>query len=62
MTLLRRIENFMAETGVPATRIGREAVGDPRLVRDIRNGRQIGPEVAARLDAYLAAGSARKAA
>ncbi|MBU3077424.1 hypothetical protein [Sphingomonas quercus] len=53
MTLLRRIEIFIATTGVPATRIGREAVGDPRLVRDIRNGRQIGPAVAARLDAYL---------
>lgn len=62
MTLLRRIEKFIAATGVPATRIGREAVGDPRLVHDIRNGRRIGPEVAARLEAYLAAGNGRKAA
>lgn len=53
MNLLRRIEKHIEETGEPATRIGRAAANDPSLVRDIRNGREIGPALAAKLDAYL---------
>jgi hypothetical protein len=38
--LINRIEQFMAVTGMTATRFGRLAVGDPGLVRDLRNGRR----------------------
>ncbi|AKM11701.1 hypothetical protein [Croceicoccus naphthovorans] len=38
--LLREIEKFLARTGMPATKFGRLAVSDPRLVLDMRNGRE----------------------
>jgi len=51
--LLRRIERYLRRSGTPATRFGREAVRDPRIVRDMRNGREPGPNMIARLSAYL---------
>ena len=38
--LLRKIENFLRRTGTPATKFGRLAAHDPRLVGDLRNGRE----------------------
>lgn len=38
--LLRKIENFLRRTGMPATKFGRLAAHDPRLVGDLRNGRE----------------------
>ena len=35
------------------TRFGREAVGDPRLVTDLRNGRELRDTTAARISAWL---------
>lgn len=40
---------------MPATKFGRLAIGDPRLVRDLRNGRELRPLTEARLEAFLAA-------
>ncbi len=40
MHLLRQIEIFLRDTRMPATKFGRDAVQDPRLVRDLRNGRE----------------------
>nr|WP_247650640.1 hypothetical protein [Sphingomonas sp. S2M10] len=40
---------------MPATRFGRLAARDPRLVGDLRLGRVPGPALAARLRAFLAA-------
>lgn len=37
--LIRRIERFLRETGMPCTTFGRLAVRDPRFVEDLRNGR-----------------------
>jgi hypothetical protein len=37
--LIRRIERFLRETGMPWTKFGRLAVSDPRFVEDLRNGR-----------------------
>jgi hypothetical protein len=53
MHLLRRIERYLRRSGTPATRFGREAVRDPRIVRDMRNGREPGPKMVARLSAHL---------
>lgn len=53
MHLLRRIERYLRRSGTPATRFGREAVRDPRIVRDMRNGREPGPNMIARLSNYL---------
>ncbi len=54
MTLLKAIEKHLEATGVPPTRFGREAVGDPRLVPDLRHGRTAQPRTEAKLRAYMA--------
>ena len=37
--LIRRIEKFLRQTGMPWTKFGRLAAHDPRFVGDLRNGR-----------------------
>jgi len=54
MNLLHAIERHLATRGVSARRFGLEAAGDPRLVTDLRNGRQVRPTMEARLRAALA--------
>ena len=38
--LIRTIEKFLRQTGMPATKFGRLAAHDPRFVLDLRNGRE----------------------
>lgn len=38
--LIRRIEKFLRESGMPATKFGRLATNDPRFVLDLRMGRE----------------------
>ena len=38
--LIREIEKFLRDRGVAATTFGRLAASDPRLVFDLRNGRE----------------------
>jgi hypothetical protein len=53
--LLREVEKFLRSRSVPPTRFGREAVGDPRFVFDLRNGREPRPQTVQRVRAYLEA-------
>ena len=53
MTLLRRIEHYLRGSGMPPTRFGREAVGDPRFVFDLRAGREPRPETTRRVLARI---------
>jgi hypothetical protein len=53
--VLGKIEKFLRNRDMSASRFGRLAVRDPRLVHDLRNGREPGPKMAARIDAFLAA-------
>ncbi len=53
MHLLSRIERHLRRSGTPPTRFGRECVRDPRFVFDLRNGREPGAEISARVAAYL---------
>lgn len=39
--LLSVIEHYLDATGTPAATFGREAINDPRLVQDMRGGRQL---------------------
>lgn len=39
---------------MPQTRFGRLAVNDPRLVGDLRNGREPGPRMVRRIETFLA--------
>lgn len=38
--LIRDVERFLERTGLAPTKFGRLAVHDPRLVFDLRNGRE----------------------
>jgi hypothetical protein len=53
MHLMRRIQLFLRRADMAPTRFGREAVGDPRLVSDMRNGRELRESTAARVHAWL---------
>ena len=56
MHLLREIEKFIRRSDIAPTRFGREAVGDPRFVFDLRRGRDPRPRTVARVRAFLEAG------
>jgi len=53
MNINREIEKFLAEQDMPPTKFGRLAARDPRLVLDIRNGREIRPAMVCRLQRYM---------
>lgn len=54
MPVLRKVEKFLRRSDMPPTKFGRLAVGDPRLVRDLRNGREPRARTVARIEAFLA--------
>lgn len=56
MHLLREVEKFLRRSDVAPTRFGRDAVGDPRFVFDLRNGRDPRPRTIERVLAYLESG------
>ena len=56
MHLLREVEKFLRQSDVAPTRFGREAVGDPRFVFDLRRGRDPRPATVARVLAFLESG------
>jgi len=51
--LLREVEKFLNRSQTAPTRFGREAVGDPRFVFDLRRGRKPRPQTVARVRAFL---------
>ena len=53
--LLRQVEKFLRETGMPWTKFGRLAAHDPRLVEDLRNGRTPRPGTEARIVQFMTA-------
>lgn len=55
MSLLHAIETCLRLTKVPPSRFGRESVKDPRLVHDLRRGRQPGPAMERRVRRHIEA-------
>ncbi|WP_343528900.1 hypothetical protein [Sphingomonas sp.] len=53
MELLRLIERYLKVSQMPETKFGRLAVNDPRLVGDLRRGREPGPEMIRRVRAFI---------
>ena len=53
MHLLRNIEKYLRESDMAPTRFGRNVVGDPRFVFDLRRGRDPRPRTVERVLAYL---------
>jgi hypothetical protein len=51
--LIRRIEKFLRQTGMPWTKFGRLAAHDPRFVGDLRNGRSPRPETEQRVEHFM---------
>ena len=54
-TCSERSRNFYTEVETAPTRFGREVVGDPRFVFDLRKGREPRPLTVARVRAFLEA-------
>jgi hypothetical protein len=53
MNLLRRIELYLKRSGTAPARFGRDAIGDPSLMRGLRNGRELRGRTAERVIAFL---------
>jgi len=53
--LLSGHKRHLRNSGTPPTRFGRDAVGDPRFVLDLRNGREPRARTTQRVSAYIAA-------
>lgn len=53
MSLLYAIETCLRLTDIPPSRFGRESVRDPRLVHDLRRGRQPGRKVEQRVRNHI---------
>lgn len=51
--LIRKIERFLRETGMPPTLFGRRSASDPRLVHDLRNGRVPREPLEARVTQFM---------
>ncbi|KKC27413.1 hypothetical protein WP12_03235 [Sphingomonas sp. SRS2] len=47
------IERYLRESGVPASRFGRDAMGDPGFVAMLRRGREPRDKTIRRVAAYL---------
>jgi hypothetical protein len=53
MYLLRDVERFLNAGNFSAARFGREVMGDPRFVFDLRRGREPRPQTIEKVKAYL---------
>ena len=51
--LIRAVEKFLRDNGIPATGFGRESVRDPRLVFDLRQGREPGERIRRRIEHFM---------
>lgn len=51
--LLKEVEKYLRQNDTAPTRFGRDVLGDPRFVFDLRNGRDPRPRTVARVRAYL---------
>ena len=54
MTVVQKIDRYLRATAMPPTKFGRLAVRDPRLVHDLKRGREPGARMIARIEAYIA--------
>jgi hypothetical protein len=53
MHINRQVERFLRDKKMPPTKFGRLAAHDPRLVLDMRMGREVRPETAQRLSDFM---------
>ena len=48
------VERFIARTKMPVTKFGRQAVGDPNLVSNLREGRELRRVTAGKVRTFMA--------
>ncbi|URW75510.1 hypothetical protein M9980_13415 [Sphingomonas donggukensis] len=53
--VLMVVHKYLKATGMPPTKFGRGVANDPRLVGDMARGRVPGPDMVARIKAFIAA-------
>lgn len=53
MELLLRIERHVRSRRIPPSRFGRDAMGDPQFLFDLRDGRVLRQRTVCKLSAYL---------
>lgn len=53
MHINRRVERFLREKNMPPTKFGRLAAKDPRIVLDMRMGREVRPATAKKLCEFM---------
>jgi hypothetical protein len=53
--ILRQIERYLERSGMSATTFGRRVARDPRLVHDLRRGRELGQRLRQRVEAFIGA-------
>lgn len=51
--LIRKIDRFLRRTRMPQTKFGRLAAGDPRLVTDLRKGREPRAKLERRVEHFM---------
>jgi 2,4-dienoyl-CoA reductase-like NADH-dependent reductase (Old Yellow Enzyme family) len=51
--LLREVEKYLRTNAVAPTRFGRDVLGDPRFVFDLRRGREPRPRTVKRVQSFL---------
>lgn len=51
--LLQRIEAFLKEADMPPSVFGRHVAKDPRLVSDMRGGREVGRRLALQIEHFM---------
>lgn len=51
--LLMIVERFLRESGMAPTLFGRQSINDPRLVADLRNGREPRTPVRCRVEHFM---------
>lgn len=54
MYILSKVENFIKSRRMAPTRFGREVAQDPRLVFDLRRGREPGAKLCRKIEAHIA--------
>jgi hypothetical protein len=57
--ILGKIDRYLKKMDMAPTRFGRLAVRDPRLVHDLKRGREPGARMIARIEAFIAESEAR---
>lgn len=51
--LLWQVEKYLKSSGMPPSRFGRQSLGDPRFVFDLRAGREPRPKTEVRVRSFI---------